>query len=176
MSGKSAMLKSILTKINPRANGGARKEKIFAGLLGFFMLALLILSFGTIPESLGKFRHAGILRDAMRMAKFDVTITAPDAFLQPIDGLDFEHIFFSEAENRTLYFQISNHGEMDVFCTPHIDNGIEYFVILPDGEASQFLVRAGEDVEFAVVIFAVGLDRNGTEAVLSVDIEQAGGG
>ena len=175
MFGKNAMRRSVLVKIKAKAKGGVRRKKAFAGLLGLFMLALLLFAFGTIPESWGNFRHRVILRDVARMAKFDVTIVAPDAFERPVGGFDFEHVFLYEAESKTLYFQIRNQGETDILCTPHMDGGIEYMVMLLEGETSQFLVKAGESVDFAVVIFGKGLNTDGTDATLSIDIQQAGG-
>ena len=142
----------------------------------FLILVLLGLSLGTIQGTLGKFVRSFTTSDSAAAAKFDVAVTAPEEFWLEQGEYTYEYYFLSKTDVRGLNFQIHNNGEVDVLCTPHINNGIIYRFYVAGEESTEFIVKAKETVDFWLVIAPAGLDTAVKNTALFVDIRQAEGG
>ena len=139
------------------------------------LVVLLILALVTVQLTLGRFIEGFSLQDSARAAKFDVVVTAPDEFWPEESGEVFEYYFLTEVDSWKLAFQVSNRGEADVRCEPHINQGIVYRFYIDGESCTEFVVVAGERVEVWAIIVGIGLDTSVTNAQLFFDITQVEG-
>ena len=145
-------------------------------LSAFLILVLLGLSLGTIQGTLGKFSRSFTTSDSAAAAKFDVAVTAPEEFWLEQDENYLKLHFLSNTDTKAFYFQVSNDGEADVVCTPHINNDVEYHILVSEAECTEFIVNAKDTVGFWLIVGSGGLDGNIKEAKFSVDTRQLEGG
>jgi hypothetical protein len=155
------------TKLHPQT------QKVLAA---FLIAVLFLFSLRTIQGTLGKFLHSLALKDSASVAKFDVTVTAPDEFLSEHGKNVFEYHFLSGTDIQGLNFQVHNSGETDILCTPKLSNDVTYRIYVSESECSEFIVRAKESADFWLIIAPNGLDANIKDAELLVDIRQVEGG
>jgi len=141
-------------------------------VLAFSIVLLLVLSFTLTQVTFARFTKSFTLTDSASVAKFDVSVTMPDEFAS-VDF--FEYIFLSDIAGKKLNFSVSNNGEIDIVCTPHISDGVTYRVLIAEIESPEFTVDAKESVDFTILILPDGLDTNITNAELFLDIHQSEG-
>ena len=151
-----------------KAKSATKRQNALVFFLG---LALLALSAATLQESLARFWHVFVPADSAKVATFNVTIVTPQDFPQHADSA-WEYYFISASHAKTLYFEVNNHGEADIRCTPHVTQGIWYHVLIAGEDVPDFIVKGGEAVSFHLILLADGLDTSITEADLLIDIEQ----
>ena len=153
-----------------------RKIQGYKLVAALTILVILLLLLGITHGSLGKFSRSFIMIDSAVAAKFDVVITPPEAFsMVQGDGV-YEYRFLSDTDFQRLAFQVTNNGETEVLCRPHINNDITYRVYVGEEMCSDFIVPAKETVNFLLSIAPDGLDTIVREAQLFVDIKQVEGG
>ena len=136
------------------------------------LILLLFLLVTTIPQSLGMFSRVLKTYDSALAARFDVIITAPEEFISEKGENLFECHFITETDIRNYHFTIDNNGEVDVFCTPQISDGIEYKVYIGGESIKEIFVKAHESVNFQLLIAPSGLDTVIKDAWFFVDVEQ----
>ena len=152
-----------------------KRTTLHPSLLPFFLLLLLVplvLSLGLTPETLALFTKSFIFTDTAATASFDVIISASDHFIWENGENTFEYHFLSPEDIKPLHFQITNNSEVDILCTPHINNDIYYLVYTSGAVCSEFVVFANTTAEFYVLIAPDGLDTHPQDAGLFVDITQ----
>ena len=163
-----------LLSITPRnSSSGVRRKKRIAV---FLMAAVATLAFAMTQGTLGRFSRSFLSVDSAAAAKFDVSITTPDAFWPEQGERVYEYRFLSGTDLQELAFQITNNGETDILCRPYISNGVTYRVYLAGEECGEFAVASGKTVDFGIVIAPDGLDTNIKNAELLIDIQQREGG
>ena len=140
------------------------------------VLVLVILTIGSIQETLGKISKSFIISDSALTAKFNVTFTLPKEFYTEQGVASFEYSFLSQEDIIILDFHVHNDGDVDVLCTPHIDTDILYKVFINRVEHEEFVVKAKESVEFHVLLGPNGLTTDITDADFFIDIKQIDGG
>ena len=150
-----------------------KKKSIFSIVC---MVAVLVLSFGMLQGTMGKYMRSRMLTDAAAAADFDVTITPPKEFWTVQNDHIYEYHFLSPVDLQGLAFQVSNNGETPIRCRPHINSNITYRIYVAGEERVDFHVAANETVAFWLVIAPDGLDTTIQNATLYVDIQQMEGG
>ena len=170
---RKVMRESALPRVAPGIKVSPQGSRALSGLL---VLVSLVLALGMTQGTLGRFSQAFLVSDSALAAKFDIDITLPDAFIREQDGDLYEYYFVSAADIQTLAFRITNRGEAAVLCSPQINNGVMYRVYVAAAEQPEFVVKAGESVEFSVLIGPAGLDTNIRDAALFIDVRQLEGG
>jgi hypothetical protein len=123
------------------------------------------------PITLGRFMQSFHLSDSALVAKFDVVITMPEEFDNSSDKNHYQHSFFDREEMTVFDFTASNNGEVDVNCAPYII-GVPYSVFISGQSQSEFVVKAGESVDFQLVIAAFNLTTGITKTEFIVDVKQ----
>ena len=144
-------------------------------LIVFSILVILVLLLGITQGSLGKFSRSFMMDDSAVAAKFDVVITAPEQFFVEQGEGVYEYGFLSDMDFQELSFQVTNNGETEILCKPHINNGITYHVYVAEEMCIDFIVPAKETVSFLLVIAPDGLDTNIKDAQLFIDVKQVEG-
>jgi len=151
-----------------------RQKKALIATSLFFLL--LVLSLGMTQKTLGRFAHASVLTDSAIAAEFNVVITVPEEFQFEQDEHILEYHFLSDADIRGFRFWVTNNGEVDVLCRPHINNNIIYRIFVDEDACIEFVVKAKESVDFWLAIAPSGFDTNIKDAEFFVDIQQVEGG
>ena len=163
---------SVIRVISQKAKNDPQMRIVAVTLL---ILALMVLSLGTVQGTLGKYSKSFPLTDLALISKFDVEITAPEEFVPAQGGEFLELQFPSSTDTKAFSFQVSNNGEVAVVCTPHINNGVEYHILVSGAACTEFVVNAQKTVNFLLVVGAGGLGGNIKEAKFSIDIKQLEG-
>ena len=141
-------------------------------LLILLILILLILSIGMTQGTLGKFAKSFILSDSAKAIQFNVTITTPKGFITEQGITSFEYYFISETDIIALKLQAHNDGEIDVICTPHVNNDIKYRIFIDGVEQPEFTIRAKETVDFYLALGPEGLTTDAKNAEFFIDLKQ----
>ena len=115
------MTQRILWEISRKIKTGAEKKKLVAAFL-IFVIPILLL--GITQQTLGIFSRSFVLMDSAMAAKFNVIITAPEEFWPEQGDSNFEYRFLSEMDFRGFVFQVTNNGEAEILCKPHINSEI----------------------------------------------------
>ena len=144
-------------------------------LLCLLILVFLLLLFGLIQGTLGKFSRSFLLMDSAAAAKFDVVITSPKEFWPEQGKSVFEYYFLSATDVQGLAFQVTNNGETDILCKPYINGDITYRIYIAEEVHSEFVVVAKETVTFWLMIAPDGLDESIRNIEFLVDIKQIEG-
>jgi len=144
------------------------KRKVLYILSAIVLAAVVVCTF---PITLGRFMQSFSINDSAVIAKFDVVIIAPEEFDDSSEKEHYQHSFFDREEKKNFDFIVSNNGEVDVNCAPYII-GVPYSIFIAGEPQSEFIIKAGESVEFQLVIVAFNLTAGITEAELIVDVEQ----
>ena len=165
----NGMAQRILLVISRKIKTGYEKKKLIAAFLIFVILFLLL---GITRQTLGIFSRSFVLTDSAMAAKFDVMITAPKEFWPQQGDSNFEYRFLSEMDFRGFVFQVTNNGEAEVLCKPHINSDVTYRVYVEEEARDEFIVAAKETVSFWLIIAPDGLDANIRNAELLIDIQQ----
>ena len=162
---------ATITMLKDTINSPERRHILILTLI----FVLFILSLGLTQGTLGKFSKSFSLIDSALAAKFDITITTPEEFRFEQEAGFFEYRFVSYTDIKPLSFQVSNNGEFDVLCIPHISDGLNYGIFTSEGEFTEFVLKAKETVSFWLVLLPVGLDQNILETEFFIDIQQLEG-
>ena len=144
------------------------KQKVLYILSAIILVAVVACTF-TI--TLGRFTRSFSADDSAVVAKFDVVITVPEEFDGGSEQNDYQHSFFEREGQMIFDFTVTNIGEVDVNCNPYII-GVLYSILVSGEPRSEFIVKAGESVEFQLVIVAFNLMKGTTEADFIIDVEQ----
>ena len=166
---KKKRLSGIYQKVNINRN-----EQIIAIVL--LLLSIFFLSLGMIQGTLGAFSRSFFISDSAKVSSFDVVITSSGKFNFEKDKINFEYHFISSADIIRLDFQIYNNGEVDIVCTPYINDDIEHKFYVAGIEQSEFTVNTKETVSFSLLIHPSGLDTNKKNVEFFVDVKQFDGG
>ena len=165
-----------LSAISMKLQKAKKNPKIQTILTAFLILTLFVFSLGMAQGTLGKFSKSFVFTDSALAVKFDVDVTTPEEFVAGQGETFFEYRFLSSIDIKVFSFQVSNNGEVDVLCIPHISNGIMYRIFVSEEECTDFIVNANETVNFLLVIGPEGLDENIKDAEFFIDIWQLEGG
>lgn len=141
-------------------------------LLCFLIVIFLVLSFGLMQRTLGKYVQSHLVRDFAVAAKFDIVLTVPDEFRAEQGKPSFDYRFLSPTDIKLLHFQAYNNGEVDVLCIPSISSDIKHRIYLLEEEVTEFIIKAKETVCFQLLIGPEGLDTNEKDVQFFIDIQQ----
>ena len=147
----------------------AGKMKKQSNLL-FLLLLLLAVSVATVQESFGRFRQTLVTADLAQMAQLDVVFVMPEGFLPEEDI--YEHYFITSNHVKTLYFQVKNQGEVDVFCTPYVSEEIQHIVVVEGDAMPEFFVARGETQSFQLILLPIGITTSPKDVELFLDVRQ----
>jgi len=136
-----------------------------------FLVLFCVVSF-TTSKAFARYLYSFTGTDSAMVAKFDFEIIPPAEFVSVSSDDPYIYSFSGSEETKSLSFKIINHKEIDVICTPSIDSNVQYEIFVLDTACENFIVRAGEEVEFQVVVLAEGLSEEAIVATLLLDIEQ----
>ena len=149
--------------------------KVQNSLLVIMLMLLLFLALNFMPETISRLTKALAVKDSAATAQFDVVVTPPKEFRTGDDELNFEYRFITSSEKKKLTFTVANNGETDVICTPHLTGNFDYWIYAKGEDLFEFVVPAGETVEFEVHIKLVRLSTEAQDVQFNVDIRQAEG-
>ena len=144
-----------------------------------YVIILLILTSVTIyalPKSLGSFVQVVTRQDSASAAKYDVVITIPNEFNMISDNNHYSHSFLTKDEMKPFDFKVTNNGEVDVLCTPYINDTIAHLIYVDGETVAEFVVLAGETITFQLLIVAIDFDAGVTQTEFFVDVQQWKGG
>ena len=140
-------------------------------ILAVTILVVTVAVVCTLPTTFGRFVRSFSVNDSAVVAKFDVVITVPEEFDGGFEQNDYQHSFFEREGQMVFDFTVTNNGEVDVNCNPYII-GVLYSILVSGEPRNEFIVKAGESVEFQLVIVAFNLTKGTTEADFIIDVEQ----